>query len=421
MDFLKQLKQRKADAVAKMKAIFDGAQTAGRDMTDDERKEYDALAKSVETINGDIDRAEKLREEERNASAASTVVVGVDHATERPWGSFTEQLQAVKAAAKNRGSVDPRLYADALGGNESVDSDGGFLVAPQFAPDVWQRSYQASPLAQRCFDQPMTSNRLVINAVDEDSRADGSRWGGLLSYWLGESQTFTPSQPKFGQREFIAKKLIVMSYATDEQLVDGPAWQRYVDKTVPLEIAFRLDDGIFNGSGAGMPLGFANSGAFITVTRATANKIGSADVFGMWKRCFAACRGNAVWLINQDCEDQLWDLTRGSGTAVELLYTGPGQRGNNSNYGVMFGKPVIPVEQAAAIGTAGDIVLVALDQYGLARRSDVQADTSIHVQFLTDQQAFRWKLRCDGQPMWKKPLTPKNGSDTLSAFVGLHA
>jgi hypothetical protein len=71
-----------------------------------------------------------------------------------------------------------------------------------------------------------------------------------------------------------------------------------------------------------------------------------------------ASRADLVWLINQDTEDQLWDLTRGSGTAVELLYTGPGQRGNTSNYGVMFGKPVIPVEYAATLGTPGDIALV---------------------------------------------------------------
>jgi hypothetical protein len=46
-------------------------------------------------------------------------------------------------------------------------------------------------------------------------------------------------------------------------------------------------------------------------------------------------------------------------------------------------------------------------------------DTSIHVAFLTGEQAFRWQLRHDGQPFWKKPLTPKNGTNTLSPFVAL--
>jgi HK97 family phage major capsid protein len=329
----------------------------------------------------------------------------------------------VRAHATSRGTnADPRLYA-ALGGNESVDSEGGFLVAPEFAPGVWQRAYDASDLASRCFDQPMTaSNRLNVNAVDEDSRQDGSRWGGVQSFWLGESQPYTNSQPKFRQMELVAKKLIVLSYATDEQLVDGPAWAAYVDKVVPLEFAFRIDDSIYNGTGAGMPLGFMKSGALLTIPKAGgdgADSISNTDIFAMWKRMWAPSRKTAAWLINQDCEDQLWNLTRGTGTAVELLYHAPGEKGSFGDYGGMMGKPVIPVEYAATVGTPGDITLVDFSQYYLARRSGIQMDTSIHVQFLTDQQAFRWKARLDGQPAWKKPLTPKNGVNTLSPFIAL--
>ena len=104
---------------------------------------------------------------------------------------------------------------------------------------------------------------------------------------------------------------------------------------------------------------------------------------------------------------------------MELLYTAPGERGNNGQYGTMMGRPVVPVEYAATLGTPGDILLADLGQYYLARRSGVEMATSIHVQFLTDQQAFRWKMRLDGQPFWKKPLTPKNGSNTLAPFIAL--
>jgi HK97 family phage major capsid protein len=420
---LKKLRQQLADARAKAQAINKLAETENRDLTADEQKEFDAHIAECNKLQGKIASQEALLEIERNAPAAA-IQVGVDHATEKPWASLTEQLQAVRRHATSKGtSMDPRLQAAALGGNETVDSEGGFLVAPEFAPGVWQRTYAASQLASRCFDQPMTaSNRLVVNAVDEDSRADGSRWGGVSSYWLGEAGLYTASQPKFRQMELIAKKLIVLSYATEEQLVDGPAFAAYVDKVVPLELAFRVDDAIYNGTGAGMPMGFMQSGALITVAKDSADTtptVSATDVMNMWARRFVGASADLAWFINQDVEPKLWNLTRGSGTAVELLYTGPGQRGNNSDYGVMFGKPVIPVEYAATLGTPGDIVLASLSQYYLARRSGVQMDTSIHVQFLTDQQAFRWKLRIDGQPAWKKPLTPKNGSNTQSPFVAL--
>jgi HK97 family phage major capsid protein len=418
---LKKLRQMLADWRAKAQAINGLAEKESRSLTDGEQTEFNAAIAECEKLQTQIAAQEKLLEIERVAPAAQ-IEVGVDHATEKPFASLAEQLKAVRTHATSKGTKsDPRLFAAALGGNETVDSEGGFLVAPEFAPGVWQRTYDVSVLAQRCFDQPMTSNRLVINAVDEDSRADGSRWGGILSYWLAESGTYTATQPKFRQMELVAKKLIALTYATEEQLMDGPAFAQYVDKVVPQELAFRVDDGIFNGTGSGMPLGFNASGAVIQVAKNAADTsatLSVGDVFSMYQRMWAPSRANAVWLINQGIESLLWNFVRGSGTAVELLYNPPGSRGGNGACGSMLGLPVIPVEYAAALGTPGDIALVDLSQYCLARRSGVQMDTSIHVQFLTDQQAFRWKLRLDGQPLWKKPLTPKNGTtNTLSPFV----
>ena len=415
---LRQMLAAKAAAVDAATAISN-AVADGAVMTAEQRTEFDKQMSIADVLAGDIKREEQIRAIQRSAPAIEVVA---DHATEKPWASLAEQLQAVRKQAVSHGAVtDPRLHA-ALGANESVDSEGGFLIAPEFAPQLWQRTYEVGQILRRCFRQPMTSNRLVINAVDEDSRADGSRWGGIQSYYLGEGGTYTGTKPKFRRMELIAHKLIALVYATDEQLEDGPAFANYVDQVVPQELSFRIEDNIVNGPGAGAPLGYLNSGALIKTTKdptgdASGVTFCAQDIFNMWARRW----GNAldlVWLINQACESNLWNLTRGSGTAVELLYTPPGMRGNNGNYGVMFGAPVIPVEYAAAPGTPGDISLVNLSQYCFApRNEEARMDTSIHVAFLTGEQAFRWQLRHDGQPFWKKPLTPKNGTATLSPFV----
>src|SRR6185312_6314425 len=184
---IKKLRQMLADTKAKMVALNDLAVRENRLLTEAEQAEFDGYVAECGKLQKQITSQEALMEIERNAPAAQ-VEVGADHATEKPWKSMAEQLQAVRAFATSKGTrVDPRLQAAALGGNESVDSEGGFLVAPEFAPGVWQRTYDASNLASRCFQQPMTqSNRLVVNAVDEDSRANGSRWGGISSFWIGE-------------------------------------------------------------------------------------------------------------------------------------------------------------------------------------------------------------------------------------------
>jgi hypothetical protein len=60
-------------------------------------------------------------------------------------------------------------------------------------------------------------------------------------------------------------------------------------------------------------------------------------------------------------------------------------------------------------------------EYLYWEKTDIQAATSIHVQFLTDETTFRFVYRVDGQPAHNTPLTPYKGSSTQSAFVALTA
>jgi HK97 family phage major capsid protein len=87
-------------------------------------------------------------------------------------------------------------------------------------------------------------------------------------------------------------------------------------------------------------------------------------------------------------------------------------------YPALLGRPVIPVEQCSTLGTVGDIILADLSQYMLADRG-MRVSSSIHVEFASDQVCFRFVQRIAGQPTWKTPVTPKNGTDSLSPFVAL--
>ena len=37
----------------------------------------------------------------------------------------------------------------------------------------------------------------------------------------------------------------------------------------------------------------------------------------------------------------------------------------------------------------------------------------------TDETAFRFILRVDGQPLWNSAVTPANGTNTISPFISL--
>lgn len=90
-------------------------------------------------------------------------------------------------------------------------------------------------------------------------------------------------------------------------------------------------------------------------------------------------------------------------------------------FGTLPSRPVIPIEQAAALSNKGDIIFADLSSYILADKGGVQADMSIHVRFIYDESVFRFVYRVDGQPMLENAITPYKGADNLSPFVTLEA
>jgi HK97 family phage major capsid protein len=143
----------------------------------------------------------------------------------------------------------------------------------------------------------------------------------------------------------------------------------------------------------------------------------------MWRRMWAPSMGNAVWFVNQDTLTQLSTLTIPIGTAGSLanLFSLPGTVTQGSPYGSMLNRPVIPIEQAATVGDEGDVIFADLGQYIIGEKGGLKAATSIHVAFVTDQTAFRFVYRCNGEPIWHSPLTPYKGSDTISPYVTIAA
>jgi HK97 family phage major capsid protein len=189
------------------------------------------------------------------------------------------------------------------------------------------------------------------------------------------------------------------------------------------EFGFLLDDSIINGLGSGQPLGILNAGCLVQVSKETGQKaatIVAENVIKMYSRIFASSRSNAVWLINQNIESQLFQMSLAIGTGGIPIYMPAGGL-SGLPYGTLFGRPVLAIEQAATLGTLGDILFVDLASgYILAEKGGIKSDMSIHVRFDYDESVFRFVMRVDGQPVRATVLTPyKGASDTQSHFVGL--
>lgn len=432
MRTIKELKARREDCRLKAIKIIEQAEKEDRELTEDENKEISKLEGELKGWDEQIVRVEifqKPKDDKSNEDKSDSEGKAEENAEalkddpnkdeSRKFRSLGEQMMAVYRASTPAGRIDARLTTRSASGlNETNPSDGGFLVQKDFVNDLLKRTYETGILASRVKKIPLTTNAngIKINAIDETSRANGSRWGGIQTYWESEAEQLTGSKPKFRTMDLSLKKLTGLCYVTDELLQDAAALENVIREGFAEEFGFKIDDAILSGTGAGQPLGILNSGSLVKVEKESnqTEKITVENLVKMWSRLWSRSRANSVWYINPEIEPLLYTLKVGD----RPVYIPAGGL-SDTPYATLFGRPVMPLEQCSAVGDVGDIILADFGQYLLIDKGGINATSSIHVRFLYDENVFRFIYRVDGQPIWNKALQPYKGSATVSPFVAL--
>ena len=467
---LLELKQAKAAALDQASAILGKLKTENRNVMTTEEKTAHAgfLAEATgidETMTAEMVTAAagNIPTDQQNRGGSPRAQV-YENAVDKPWGynllgeraeahagetkdqrrfrvevGFGEYMMAVKNAERRNAHIDVRLLslnegyekrAQAAGASEMVPSDGGWLVYPDFAQEIMMLAHDAAAVYPRMRKLPLSeyTNAIKIPAIDEQSRKDGYRWGGVQAFWENEAAALVGSKPTFAMLELVTKKLTGLFYATNEVLADARLLGSIVLQAFGEEFAFKLDDGGIRGTGAGQMLGILSPQChcLVSVAKETGQAAGTflyENARNMWSRMWARSRNNSAWFINQDVEGQLYGMTLAVGTGGVPVYLPPGANGGIYGgatappYGTLFGRPVYAIEQCSTVGTQGDVILADFGQYLTVDKGDMQTAVSAHVRFLDDQQTFRWILRVDGMPQWKTSLTPAQGTNKLSPFV----
>ena len=434
MKTITQYKEDIRTLMAKSAEIDAKCVAENRDLTEAERTYKNEI---MDTVNEYQDIVKTMERQERIASELETpdtpltvpendkkgsgIKVLGDRAEKDRFHSPGEQFMAIKNAGMPGGRVDPRLrnIQDAATGlNESVPSDGGFLVQKDYSTLLLQDLFETGGLWTKVGMRiPITgdSNGTVINGVDETSRAS-TTWGGITVGMIGEGSQLGSSKPKFRRIELNLKKIGGLCYATDENLSDSAQLESIIRRGFASGFGFKLDDLLLNGVGGGEPVGFLQGGSLVTVDKEigqSADTIMAENVIKMYSRMFASSLGSAAWLINQNTLPQLLTMSLSVGTGGVPVYLPPGNTLINAPGGALLGRPVFPIEQCQSIGTLGDIIFVDVaNGYVVAEKGGLKTDMSIHLRFDYDEVIFRFILRIDGQPVRASALTPsKGGSD----------
>jgi HK97 family phage major capsid protein len=458
MERLKELEVDREDRRTQVKEVLTAAGKDKRPLSEDEREKVSTLTSQLDQIEATIKFEEQAIAWDRTGAPAVSRPEGdpspakpfkpyAAHlgGSKNPWGdcsterglqmAFGSFLQAVASCAKG-GPSDPRLsmapLAAASGLNTSIGSEGGFLVRTDFSTALLAKAMGEAVLANRCtvIDIGEGSDGIELPYIDESNRATGSRWGGVQVYRRAEADTVTASKPKFGMLEIRLEDLMGICYTTDRAMRDAVSLGQIIQTAFSSEFAFRVDDEIIRGSGAGQCQGLLSSGALVSVAKETsqvADTLVAENVLKMRARVPPRLRSDSAFFINQELEPQLPQMNIKIKNVAGAENVGgfgvymPANGLAGQQFDTLFGKPVIPIEQCAAIGDKGDIFYLALREYLLIRKGALETQESIHVRFLYGENTFRFTYRVNGAPAWKTYLTPYKGSLGVSPFVTLDA
>ncbi len=328
------------------------------------------------------------------------------------------EKMTTKAASEGRSTGIGESRAAATGGfTVAVPEEGGFFLQGETVVDLMTNGFNNSEILPRTAKRTLTATQFVeIFGIDEQSRKDGSRGGGIRVYTNKELGEFTASKTKFKKIRIEPQKLTGLFYASGEWLRNVTFLGQEVRGLFGEEFAFKCQNLAIRGSGAGEALGVLNANCLVSIAKETgqaAATINTTNLSKMWAR-FSGRK--PVWFVNRDCNPQLDQLSLAVGTAaLEPRFV------TYDAQGVMRikGAPVVEIEQCETVGTVGDIILADWSQYVCADQGNIEEAMSIHVEFIYDQNTYRFIYYFDGQPRWASPVIPFKGSNSVSPFVVL--
>lgn len=348
-----------------------------------------------------------------------------DTVIKAPWKSLGEYLIAVHLGGV-RNIVDPRLESvekflvpeelaelKALSGDIGVS--GAYLIPTQFIATLLMKPAEQAIVRPRATIIPMTNRSVQLPSLDQTTVPAGGTayYGGLVMEWLEESEEKPEVDINFLQVELTAHEVSGWLPVPNSLLADSAiSLEALLPKLFGGAITDEEDYRFLRGTGVGQPVGIINAPAMIWVNRNAANTFDFAnDVTGMLE--ILQPGSSPVWIMSPSCKGQVYTLRDANNRYMWIPnMTGAGP-------GTLMGYPIIWTEKLPVLGTAGDIMLCDFSYYLIGDRERPAMATSIHERFRRNQTTWRISERVDGQPWLSAEVPLRDGTSTVSPFVGL--
>lgn len=332
MNKLIDLKRKQAEKVQALRGLLDKADEEKRNLTDEEKEQFDNLERELDEVAEQILREEKVQQRAATIPAAPTaerqdpqvpnpiVISGGIKEDIEPGIRLARYAKAVlssrtayeapEAVAKRMYPKDAVLHESFRAMSTQSPSEGGVLVPENVSSEIiplLREKGAVRSLGARAI--PLPNGNLTIPR----------QTAGANFSWVGENEKVTSSQPALGSLKLSAKKLAGMIPLSNEMVRDSSvSADRWVRDEIVNGIVEKEDYTALYGTGTQYtPTGVFNASG---VKKASLGAIPTSDDLGAVVGLLMTEKfGTLVspgWLFNGALWSLLYNLKDGSGNYI---------------------------------------------------------------------------------------------------------
>lgn len=326
-----------------------------------------------------------------------------------------EAIDAVKALRDVYGTSQEDAATKALTMETGVS--GGYTIGQQFLPTLMQIAGMTNDgIYERSMVIPSDGGELVVPALHQSGSyvaGQSQFFGGVSVTWGSNDASSVETQPVFDQIKLKTNAMKALVRIQNSLLMRSAVTIDSVVTTLLANaIAWNRNYALFQGTGAGQPLGIINSPAAIDVA---GSAIDYATLSGMLNRTVPSRADNYVWFVHTLKRSAIAALQQSNNTLVTFL---PDLRGKPGTQ--LFGLPVIYTDKLPydASDVSNSVVLADPSAVITLEYQGIQIAVSNERYFDNDQTGIRIILSLDAQPWLKGPVAI--GSDaaaTVSTII----
>lgn len=141
-----------------------------------------------------------------------------------------------------------------------------------------------------------------------------------------------------------------------------------------------------------------------------------ADLVNMYVRVEPSFLKDSIWVVHPEVLAQLLNMEDTGGSPI---WRGNGAAAATAAPNTLMGRPLFVSTKSSGLGEAGDCVILDPSMIAYGEVGGIRIESSVAPGWYQDKVSFRAIMRADSQALLGSTITPRYGTNELSAYVML--